>query len=187
MGAILSATPSLALSGGTLTGDLTVNGTVTVVRPAAASTAYAAKVTGDAVNRYTVGADGKLQWGDGTAALDTDAYRLAANLLQTDGTFQVLTNQNVGGNIAAITAGNGLRVKEGANAKQGTAVLVAGTVVVADTSVTATSRIFLTSQADGGTPGFLRVSARTAATSFTITSSNAADTSTVAYEIFEPA
>lgn len=85
------------------------------------------------------------------------------------------------------TAGKGLRVREGSNAKQGTAVLVAGTVTVANTAVTANSRIFLTSQVDGGTPGFLRVSARVAGTSFTITSSNGADTSTVAYQIFEPA
>lgn len=82
---------------------------------------------------------------------------------------------------------SGLRITEGANAKQGTAILVAGESVVANTSVTANSRIFLTSQADGGTPGFLRVSARVAGTSFTITSSNALDTSTIAYEIFEPA
>jgi hypothetical protein len=93
---------------------------------------------------------------------------------------------NTAGQTALQTAGAGLSVKEGSNCKQGTATLVAGTVVVNNTSVTASSRIFLTSQADGGTPGFLRVSARTAATSFTITSSNAADTSTVAYEIFEP-
>ncbi len=79
-----------------------------------------------------------------------------------------------------------LSVAEGSNAKQGTATLVAGTVTVANTSVTANSRIFLTSQVDGGTPGFLRVSARVAATSFTITSSNGADTSTVAYLITEP-
>ena len=90
------------------------------------------------------------------------------------------------GNIDVEVAGAGLRVKEGTNCKQGTAVLVAGTVTVADTAVTASSRIFLTSQADGGTPGFLRVSARTAGTSFTITSSSGTDTSTVAYEIFEP-
>ena len=90
------------------------------------------------------------------------------------------------GNVIAQVAGGGFRVKEGSNAKQGTATLVAGTVTVANTSVTANSRIFLTSQADGGTPGFLRVSARVAATSFTITSSNGADTSTVAYLIMEP-
>lgn len=91
------------------------------------------------------------------------------------------------GNLAVGTAGTGLRVKEGSNAKQGTAALAGGAAVVANTSVTATSRIFLTSQADGGTPGWLRVSARTAGTSFTITSSSGTDTSTVAYQIFEPA
>jgi hypothetical protein len=90
------------------------------------------------------------------------------------------------GNVDGEVAGAGLRVKEGKNCKQGTAVLVAGTVTVAYTAVTASSRIFLTSQADGGTPGFLRVSARTPGTSFTITSSSRTDTSTVAYEIFEP-
>jgi len=91
------------------------------------------------------------------------------------------------GNVAVNTVGSGLRVKEGSNAKQGTAVLVAGTSVVANTSVTASSRILLTSNVDGGTPGFLRVSARSAGVSFTITSSSGTDTSTVAYQIFEPA
>jgi hypothetical protein len=90
------------------------------------------------------------------------------------------------GQVALQIAGRGLSIKEGANAKQGTATLVAGAVTVANTSVTANSRIFLTSQVDGGTPGFLRVSARIAATSFTITSSSATDTSTVAYFITEP-
>jgi hypothetical protein len=105
--------------------------------------------------------------------------------VSTGGSNERLRINSVG-QVAAQTVGRGLSVKEGSNCKQGTATLVAGTVVVNNTSVTASSRIFLTSQADGGTPGFLRVSARTAATSFTITSSNAADTSTVAYEIFEP-
>ena len=91
------------------------------------------------------------------------------------------------GNVAVNTVGSGLRVKEGSNAKQGTAVLVAGTSVVANTSVTASSRILLTSNVDGGTPGFLRVSARSAGVSFTILSSSGTDTSTVAYQIFEPA
>ncbi len=91
------------------------------------------------------------------------------------------------GNFLIQLAGKGLRVKEGSNAKQGTATLTAGSVTVSNTSVTANSRIFLTSQADGGTPGWLRVSARTASTSFTITSSSGTDTSTVAYQIFEPA
>jgi hypothetical protein len=42
-------------------------------------------------------------------------------------------------------------------------------------------------QTPGGTPGFLRVSARTAATSFTILSSSGTDTSVVAWLLVEPA
>lgn len=83
-------------------------------------------------------------------------------------------------------AGHGLKVAEGSNAKQGTATLAAGTVTVANTSVTASSRIFLTVQSVGGDLGMPYISARTAGTSFTITSTSSTDTSTVAYEIFEP-
>lgn len=98
------------------------------------------------------------------------------------------TALQVNGSASVINTGAGFRVAEGANAKQGIATLVAGTVTVANTSVTANSRIFLTGQSDnGGTPGSLRISARVAGTSFTITSSSGADTSVVAYEIFEPA
>lgn len=97
------------------------------------------------------------------------------------------TQLQVNGSSSVIATGAGYRTAEGANCKQGTAVLVGGAATVANTAVTANSRIFLTSQADGGTPGFLRVSARVAGTSFTITSSSGTDTSTVAYEIFEPA
>lgn len=97
------------------------------------------------------------------------------------------TQLQANGSISSIAQGSGYRTAEGSNCKQGTATLVAGTATVANTAVTASSRIFLTSQADGGAPGFLRVSARTVGTSFTITSSSGTDTSTVAYEIFEPA
>jgi hypothetical protein len=89
------------------------------------------------------------------------------------------------GNVLISTIGKGLQVKTGANAKIGTAVLVAGTVTVANTSVTANSRIFLTSQSDGGTPGWLRITAKTVGTSFVITSSSATDTSTIAWIIIE--
>lgn len=89
------------------------------------------------------------------------------------------------GNILISTLGKGHQVKTGTNSKIGTAVLVAGTVTVANTSVTANSRIILTSQTDGGTPGFLRVSAKTVGTSFVIKSSSTTDTSTVAWYIVE--
>lgn len=83
--------------------------------------------------------------------------------------------------------GTGHYVKEGTNATMGSAVLVGGTVVVNTTKVTANSRIFLSNNANGGTVGAVYVSARTAGTSFTITSTSALDTSTIAWLIVEPA
>lgn len=89
------------------------------------------------------------------------------------------------GSVDVPQAGAGLKVAEGSNAKQGVATLVAGTVTVANTSVTANSRIFLSVFTPGGTQGILSYS-KTAGTGFTITSTNAADTSVVNWEIFEP-
>lgn len=68
----------------------------------------------------------------------------------------------------------------------GSATLVGGTVTVSDTSITAATLIFLCCQTPGGTPGFLRVSARTAGTSFTILSSSGTDTSVVGYLLIDP-
>lgn len=91
------------------------------------------------------------------------------------------------GEIIAGVAGKGISVKEGSNARMGVADLVAGAVTVANTSVTANTRVVAFSQSDGGTPGWLRCSARAAGTSFTITSSSALDTSTIVWLLFEPA
>lgn len=92
------------------------------------------------------------------------------------------------GDVKLNTAGNGLYIKEGTNATSGLATLVGGTLVVSTTKVTANSRIQLTGQ--GGTItnlGSYSVTARTAGTSFTISSSNVLDTNTVAWVIVEPA
>lgn len=143
-----------------------------------------------------VAANGDLKFGSGTGATDSTLNRSGVNALSTAGFFAMGSGQSGGqfsvfGNAANSlrlgSAGGGIAVAEGTNARMGVATLAAGTVTVANTSVTATTRIFLTSQADGGTPGWLRVSARTAATSFTITSSSATDTSTVAWFMAEPA
>lgn len=148
--------------------------------------------SGDTVNRAELDADGGLRFGSGSGAVDTSLLRSGvgaltlSNLLTVNGLASLNSGVNISGFCDVNAVGKGLAVAEGANAKQGTAVLVAGTVTVANTSVTANSRILLTTQTPGGTAGFLVVSARVAGTSFTILSSNAADTSTVAYEIFEP-
>lgn len=83
------------------------------------------------------------------------------------------------------TVGAGLRVAEGSNARQGVSTLVAGTVVVANTTVTANTRVIYNVQAPGGTQGNLSVT-RSAGVSFTFLSTNALDTSVIAWELFEP-
>ncbi len=127
----------------------------------------------------------------------------AGDVLTTDGsgtlTFQVpgagafytidqTTPQSItNGSVTIATAGYGLEIKEGSNAKMGLATLSGGTVTVSTTAVTANSRIFLTDQ--GGTVtnlGSVYISARTAGTSFTISSTNILDASDVAWMIVEP-
>ncbi|MFD5491605.1 hypothetical protein ACFWH4_01355 [Streptomyces sp. NPDC127091] len=160
----------LLLTGGAMTGTVTNNVAI------ATATAFGGGVTGDTFDRWRMLASGLLQLGPGTATRDTSWGR--------QGTAQVGTPDS---DVIIGLAGKGLRVKEGTNAKMGVATLAAGTVTVANTSITATSRVFLTCQTPGGTPGFLRVSARTAGTSFTILSSSGTDTSVVAWLIVEPA
>lgn len=140
-------------------------------------------VSGDGVNRFAIDPTGKTTIGDGTNARDTNIYRSASGTLTTDG---ILT---VGSSLKVTTAGKTLFIKEGTNAKMGTAILAAGAVTVSTTAVTSTSRILLTVQSLGTvtTPTAVAVTARTAGTSFTITSAGATDTSTVAWVMFEPA
>jgi hypothetical protein len=159
--------PGNASVGGNLavTGNATVTGTV--------------NVTGGVIN---LGADVNIYRNAGN--LQTDDYFVMPNG-QTNTTFTAFGADPKA--LSAGTVGGGFAVKQGANGREGRATLVAGTVTVANTSVTAATDIFLTSQVDGGTPGWLRVSARVVGTSFTITSSNVADTSTVAWLMVEPA
>lgn len=100
--------------------------------------------------------------------------------------FSINGNTTIAGDLRLNVAGNGIQIAEGANACSGTATLVAGSVVVSTTKVAANSRIHITANSPGGTPGWLRVSARTAGVSFTITSSSGTDTSTVAWMIVQP-
>jgi hypothetical protein len=78
-----------------------------------------------------------------------------------------------------------LSIASGSNQRCGDAVLVAGTVTVSNTTVTANTRVFLTRKSTGGTIGFAITYTLIAATSFTITSDNALDTSTYSYLLVE--
>lgn len=169
-GHVHPTTGVLPTAGGSLTGAVTSN------RTATSDVAYAVILGGDTFDRYRVLGSGSIEQGSGAAAREVTYGRTANNQWSV-----------TGADVRIATAGRGLMVAEGSGAKMGTATLTAGTATVSTTAVTANSRIFLTNQALGGTAGFLRVSARTAGTSFTITSSSGTDTSTVAWMIVEPA
>jgi len=154
--------------------DLTSTGT---------STVFGAARPGDTNNRVELDADGGIRFGSGAGATDTTLLRTGVGIMQVNAGWNI-----AGGNLDISSAGKGLKIAEGSNAKQGTFTLSGGaTTVVANTSVTASSRIFLTCQALGtvAVASTLAVSAVSAGASFTVTPSVAADTSTIAYEIFE--
>ena len=54
---------------------------------AAASGIITSHISGDAVSRFQILVEGKLEWGDGAVARDTFLYRLTAGILKTDGTL----------------------------------------------------------------------------------------------------
>lgn len=180
---VITATTQLAIS--RATNSSAVNATYSAANGTNAAYAYngfdatgrffAAQVISDTIARFIADVNGTLGWGSGTASRDVTLGRSAAGILALSA-----------GSLAVTTAGQGLRVKEGTNAKQGVATLASGTVTVANTSVTASSRILLSTQSPSGTVGHPYISARVAGTSFTISSTSAADNSTVAYQIFEP-
>lgn len=95
-------------------------------------------------------------------------------------------NQSVG-NFSLSTVGSGIQIKSGTNATVGTATLSAGTVTVSTNKVTANSIIMISDQGGSITNlGIIYISAKTAGTSFVITSSNILDASTVGWWILEP-
>lgn len=109
-----------------------------------------------------------------------------------DGPVSIVVKDALGGTLITQTPwmqqGCHLTVDSGPSAAPapvavGTAVLVGGTKAVTDTNITANSVIRLSYKTVGGTPGAVYVSARSASTSFTITSTSGTDTSTIYYEI----
>lgn len=181
---IVQGTTDAGLSGAQFLGALATGLLKNTTSTGILSAAAASDITGQLITGYVSGAgtvaatDTILQAIQKLNGNDILKANIAAPTLTGDVTLST-------GNLLISTIGKGLQIKTGTNAKIGTAVLVAGAVTVANTSVTANSRIFVTSNVDGGTVGFLRVSAKTVGTSFVITSSNPLDTSTVAWIIVE--
>jgi len=100
--------------------------------------------------------------------------------------LDVLGNTRLSGSLnisGSITVTGSLLMPSGSNTRVGTATLVGGNTLVANTTVTANSLIYLTTQTVGGILGALYIGAKSAGTSFAVSSSNVADTSTFAYFI----
>lgn len=147
------------------------------------------------IKRNTLANIGTLDTGEPYLATDTyDLYLGTAagnkqfiGVVTLDTRYLKLSGGTMAGDIKLGTVGNGFYVKEGTNATMGVVTLSGGTATVNTTKVTANSRIFLTVQ--GGTltnVGAVYISARTAGTSFTITSLNILDSSDIAWLIIEP-
>jgi hypothetical protein len=123
-----------------------------------------------------------------TAASASDPLIRGCSFDSTSMTGQTLAGGEsaFANDVIMAVAGKGLKVKEGSNARMGEATLVAGTVTVANTSVTASTRIIYARKTTGGTAGHLSTT-RVNSTSFTINSSDAADTSVIDWLLVEPA
>lgn len=98
----VAATVTSTLAGGTA---------IYAVGADAPSRAFQADVSGDANRRVVIYADGKTEWGDGTAARDTNLYRSAANVLRTDDSLHVdinlrLHSTSLGSGVGVIAIGN---------------------------------------------------------------------------------
>lgn len=75
-------------------------------RASAATTATQIKVTGDSQQRLTIGADGKLTWGSGSATGDTVLYREAANVLCTEDIVRVYRSATSDNTFSARVTGD---------------------------------------------------------------------------------
>jgi hypothetical protein len=95
----------------TFTSGATFNSSTLVERALSTDNAYRARVTGDTNSRFVVDADGDMSWGPGNAVMDTNLYRLAANVLQTDDQLNVLGGMSIvrpaSTNIALATSATG--------------------------------------------------------------------------------
>jgi hypothetical protein len=179
----VTATGTINLSGGAVTVP-TIAGT-TDSSTSASSTAFVQNVISSKASSTVPLINGTAAAGTGTTFSRTD------HVHPTDTTRAPAANPSFtgtvssAGQIATTTVGFGLTVKGGTNAKIGKVALVAGAATVANTSVTANSLIFLTVQNGTATTGAVSVGTITAGTSFTIVSTNTADTTTVGYLIVE--
>jgi len=115
--------------------------------------------------------------------MDVTGY-FVANSGQSNGQWNIFSGAPDA--LRLGSGGGGLSISEGGAARMGQSALTAGTVTVANASVAANDRIILSRQTPDGTLGHLSV-AKNPGVGFDINSSDAGDTSTVAWVILRPA
>lgn len=87
-------------------GGSTSAASVAVLTPAFWAETLSTRQVGDANNRFAIHADGFLDWGGGTAAVDTSLYRQAAGVLRTDGNLQIGGTAVLGSTSSIVWAGD---------------------------------------------------------------------------------
>lgn len=154
-------------------------GTITLAATASSGTPnFVLKGSGTFALRPTTNSTNAIRLQDSAGSgnvlvADTTNIRVGINTTTPADTL------SVNGSLNLITAGNKLKITTGTNASAGTGTLVGGTVTISTTAVTASSLIFLTDTASSLTNvGVLSVTAKSAGTSFTVTSTNVLDTGT---------
>lgn len=102
------------------------------------------------------------------------------------GTFGTTTPTGATTRLDFATVGETFGIKTGTNAAMGTATLSGGTITINTTAITANTMIVLSpGRTSTANMGVHYESARTAGTSFTITSTNASDDSTFDWHFVE--
>ena len=131
---------------------------------------------------FQVNGSGVIGNGGTAATAPTNGLTVIGKTLIGSNTDNNNGQLQVTGSLSLNTAGSKLNIATGTNASVGTATLSSGTVTVNTTAVTANSIILLTLQ-NCSNCGSLYISAKTAGTSFAISSTNALDGSIAAYQI----
>lgn len=93
----------------TLTGHLVIQGTdaqISVVKDQDSHNILRSKKVGDTEHRFTLAANGTLQWGTGSGSLDVGLYRSVEGYLATDQNFRSGGFRGNGANITALNASN---------------------------------------------------------------------------------
>lgn len=96
-GTLVQATSNFNISGTGTAATSFVSPLIALTGTATASSILTGQVTGDTNPRFTIGADGKLNFGGGSGATDTVLFRSGAGVLQTNNSLNVASNLSVGG------------------------------------------------------------------------------------------